>query len=74
MARFRRIRNDAEDEKQFIPTHAEVNQRMQTSAKASIGGGLGAAIEDAVMSGIKVIISMVALVIVLWMATGFQTR
>ncbi|OCB03280.1 hypothetical protein BBC27_08790 [Acidithiobacillus ferrivorans] len=77
MARFRRIRNE-EDEAQNNPlTFKKVNQHMQNSAHAGMrggAGGLGDIVMEAVMSGIAVIISMVALVVVLWAATGFQTR
>ena len=71
MARFRRIKREDEDGARQV-THAEVNNRMQASAQASIGGGLGDAVGEAIMSGVRVVIGMVALTIVLWLLTLYK--
>lgn len=74
MARFHRIMTEEEKEerRRNLPTHQQINQRMQDSFSASIGSGLSDAVADAVMSGFRVIIGMVALVIVLWLLTSIK--
>ena len=76
MARFHRILSEEEKEKEErrrnLPTHQQVNQRMQDSFSASVGSGLGDAVADAMMSGFRVIIGMVALVIALWFLTTLK--
>lgn len=74
MARFHRILSEEEKEerRRNLPTHAQVNQKLQGSFSASVGKGLGDAVMDAVMSGFRVIIGMVALVIVLWLLTSIK--
>ena len=73
MARFHRILSEEEkNERRNLPTHAQVNQRMQGSLSTSVGGGLSDAVADAVMSGFRVIIAMVALTVVLWLLTSIK--
>ena len=74
MARFHRILSEEEKEerRRNLPTHQQINSRMQDSFTSSIGKGLSDAVEDAVMSGFRVIIGMVALVIVLWLLTSIK--
>lgn len=69
MARFKRIRNEEDEQRRNIPTHSQVNEKMQNSFSSTVGGGLSDAVAEAVMSGFRVIIAMVALVIVLWFLT-----
>ncbi len=74
MARFHRIRSREEEEeltrrRQNAPTHSQVNRRMQDSFSSTVGGGLSSIVQDSVMSGFRVIIYFVALVIALWFLT-----
>jgi hypothetical protein len=71
MARFRRIKSAGkkEDRGGDAPSYDEINQKLQGSFSATIGGGLGDIVSDAVMSGFRVVISIFALVIVLWLLT-----
>jgi hypothetical protein len=70
MARFKRIRSEEDEQRRNqLPTHAQINKRMQDSFSSSVGSGLSDAVAEAVMSGFRVIIAMVALVIVLWFLT-----
>ncbi|OCX69623.1 hypothetical protein A6M27_19910 [Acidithiobacillus thiooxidans] len=71
MARFHRIRSREEEEeltrrRQNLPTHGQINSRMQDSFKSTVGGGLSSIVQESVMSGFRVIIYFVALVIALW--------
>lgn len=74
MARFHRIMSDEEKEerRRNLPTHQQINSRMQDSFNASIGKGLTDAVADAVMSGFRVVIAMVALTVVLWLLTTLK--
>lgn len=77
MARFHRIRSQQEEEelerrRQNLPTHAQINQRMQDSFNSSMGNGLNNIVAESVMSGFRAIIAMVVLVIVLWLLTTLK--
>lgn len=71
MARFHRIRSKEDEEelarhRQNLPTHGQINARMQNSFTSSVGSGLSDIVQESVMSGFRVIIYFVAGVIALW--------